>query len=88
MPKLYKYDIEGGLMNKEQIQVEYLKLLNQKVDDENKIIIEAKKRGIWKEGLDLNNELFVELNTKFAKSIEELKAKTRSSVHGVNNKNC
>ena len=29
-------------MNKEQIQVEYLKLLNQKVDDENKIIIEAK----------------------------------------------
>ena len=38
MPKLYKYDIEGGLMNKEQIQVEYLKLLNQKVDDENKIV--------------------------------------------------
>lgn len=75
-------------MNKEQIQVEYLKLLNQKVDDENKIIIEAKKRGIWKEGLDSNNELFVELNTKFVKSIEELKAKTRSSVHGVNNKNC
>ena len=75
-------------MNKEQIQVEYLKLLNQKVDDENKIIIEAKKRGIWKEGLDSNNELFVELNTKFAKSIEELKAKRRSSVHGVNNKNC
>lgn len=75
-------------MNKEQIQVEYLKLLNQKVDDENKIIIEAKKRGIWKEGLDSNNELFVELNTKFAKSIEELKAKTRSSVYGVNNKNC
>ena len=75
-------------MNKEQIQVEYLKPLNQKVDDENKIIIEAKKRGIWKEGLDSNNELFVELNTKFAKSIEELKAKTRSSVHGVNNKNC
>ena len=75
-------------MNKEQIQVEYLKLLNQKVDDENKIIIEAKKRGIWKEGLDSNNELFVELNTKFAKNIEELKAKTRSSVHGVNNKNC
>lgn len=65
-------------MNKEQIQAEYLKLLNKKIDDEEKIIEDAKKKGIWKEGLDSNRELFTELDAEFAKNVELLKSKLDS----------
>ena len=67
-------DIEGGRMNKEQIQSEYLKLLKQKVKDEDKIMKEAKEKGIWKPGLDANNGLFVELNEEFQKKVNLLKS--------------
>ena len=62
-------------MNKEQIQAEYLELLNRKIDEESRIIEDAKKRGIWKEGLDSNEELFAELKASFEKQVEELKSK-------------
>lgn len=62
-------------MNKEQIQAEYLELLNRKIDKASRIIEDAKKRGVWKEGLDSNEELFAELNASFARQVEELKSK-------------
>ena len=65
-------------MNKAQIQGEYLKLLNKKIDDEKKIIEDAKKKGIWKEELDSNRELFTELDAEFAENVELLKSKLDS----------
>lgn len=62
-------------MNKRQAQAEYLNLLNKKLDEEEKIIEDAKRKGIWKDGLDSNRELFKELDTEFARKIEKLKAK-------------
>ena len=60
-------------MNKEQAQAEYLKLLQQKIESEEKIMEEAKKKGIWKQGLDSNNLLFAENSKKFKEKIELLK---------------
>ena len=60
-------------MNREQIQEAYLKLLNEKIDKENEIIKDAKTRGIWKEGLDSNEELFAELKAEFERKVKELK---------------
>lgn len=62
-------------MNREQAQVEYLDLLNKKHDEEKRIIEDAKRRGIWRAGLDSNRELFVALDAEYAKKIEELKAR-------------
>lgn len=64
-------------MNKKQIQEEYLNLINEKVDEENKIIADAKKTGIWKAGLDSNKELFAEIDEKYARRIAELKEISR-----------
>lgn len=41
-------------MNREQAQAEYLDLLNRKLDEEKKIIEDAKQKGIWRDGLDSN----------------------------------
>lgn len=62
-------------MNREQAQSEYLDLLNKKIDDEKKIIENAKRNGIWKDGLDSNRDLFTELDREFARKVEKLKDK-------------
>lgn len=64
-------------MNREQVQAEYLDLLNKKLDEEEKIIEDAKKRGIWKDGLDTNRELFKDLDVEFSRKIKELKTKSQ-----------
>ena len=61
-------------MIKEQAQKEFLKLLEQKVKEEDKIIKDAKEKGLWKQGLDSNNELFIDLNNEYKKKIELLKS--------------
>ena len=61
-------------MNKEQAQEEYLKLLAEKVKEEDRIMEEAKAQGKWKPGLDSNRGLFTELNQEFQKKIELLKS--------------
>lgn len=61
-------------MTKEQAQKEFLKLLEQKVKEEDKIIKDAKEKGLWKQGLDSNNELFIDLNNEYKKKIELLKS--------------
>ena len=66
-------------MNREQAQAEYLELLNKKVDEEKKIIEDAKRKGIWKDGLDSNRELFKELDAEFAQTIEKLKEKVNDT---------
>lgn len=60
-------------MTKEQAQAEYLKLLNDKLKEEEEIIANAKKDGKWKAGLDSNRELFKELNEKYNVKIKKLK---------------
>ena len=64
-------------MNREQAQAEYLDLLNKKLDEEEKIIEDAKKRGIWKDGLDTNRERFKDLDVEFSRKIMELKTKSQ-----------
>ena len=56
-------------MTKEQAQKEFVKLLEQKIKEEDQIIQEAKEKGIWKQGLDSNSDLFIEVNEKFKKKI-------------------
>lgn len=66
-------------MNREQVQAEYLELLNKKLDEEKKIIEDAKQKGIWRDGLDSNRDLFAELDAEFARKIEKLKEKYNDS---------
>ena len=69
-------------MNREQAQAEYLDLLNRKLDEEKKIIEDAKQKRIWRDGLDSNRELFAELDAEFAKKIEELKERLKGGRNG------
>ncbi len=64
-------------MNKRQAQAEYLNLLNKKLDEEEKIIEDAKRKGIWKDGLDTNRELFKDSDAEFSRKIMELKTKSQ-----------
>lgn len=56
------------------MKIEYLELLNKKLNKEEKIIEDAKQKGVWKPGLDSNRELFIEIEREFTEKIEELKA--------------
>lgn len=56
-------------------RAEYLALLNKKIDEEREIIEDAKRKGIWKEGLDVNRELFKKLDEEFKHEIDKLKQK-------------
>ena len=61
-------------MTKEQAQEEYLKLLEKKNSEAEKIIETAKRNGTWKQGLDANKELFIELNKTYNEKIRVLKS--------------
>lgn len=61
-------------MTKEQAQEEYLKLLQQWNDEDDKIVLEAKEQGTWIGGLDGNRELFAETKKKYIEKIELLKS--------------
>ena len=61
-------------MSREKLKIEYLELLNKKLNKEEKIIEDAKQKGVWKPGLDSNRELFIEIEREFTEKIEELKA--------------
>ena len=52
-----------------------MELLNKKHDEEKRIIEAAKRKGIWRAGLDSNRELFAALDAEYAKKIEDLKAR-------------
>ena len=67
-------------MTKEEAEKEYLKLLKKHVDDNNKIIEKAKKEGIWKSGLDSNNEFFTQSKEEFMKKVELLKTMVDEQV--------
>ena len=60
-------------MNRDQ--AEYLELLSRKLDEEKNIIETAKRKGIWRAGLDSNRELFEDMDAEYAKKIEKLKAR-------------
>ena len=60
-------------MTREEIQKEYLKLLDENVRENQKIAKNAKENGLWKPGLDANRDLFAESNRRFKKKIDELK---------------
>lgn len=45
-------------MTREQAEIEYKKIMKNSLDRESEIVKDAKKKGIWKMGLDSNNELF------------------------------
>lgn len=61
-------------MTKEQVQEEYIALLKKRMQEEERIIKEAKEQGRWRSGLDANQDLFLELNQEFAKKVELLKS--------------
>lgn len=61
-------------MTKEQAQEEYLKLLEKKHNETEKIIETAKRNGTWKQGLDANKELFVEIDKTYKEKIKVLKS--------------
>ena len=61
-------------MTKEQAQEEYLKLLEKKNSEAEKIIEKAKENGTWKQGLDANKDLFIELDKTYNEKIKVLKS--------------
>ena len=61
-------------MTKEQAQSEFLKLLNKKIDDEYKIIEDAKEKGTWQLGFDSNRNLFKDTNRDFVEKVKLLKS--------------
>lgn len=60
-------------MTREEIQKEYLKLLDENARENQEIIKNAKENGLWKPGLDANKGLFTESNLRLKTKIEELK---------------
>ncbi|MFI3237588.1 MAG: hypothetical protein R3Y47_06095 [Lachnospiraceae bacterium] len=61
-------------MTKEQAQEEFLKLLQQWKEEDNKVILEAKEQGTWIGGLDGDRKLFAETKKKYIEKIELLKS--------------
>lgn len=61
-------------MTEEQARIEYIKILDESIKEEKRIIQEAVKNGTWKMGLDSNRDLFTELHEKTFERIKVLKA--------------
>lgn len=61
-------------MNKEQAKIEYKKIIEDHIKQEEKIIKEAKKNGTWQMGLDSNRALFADLEKQTVEKIELLKS--------------
>lgn len=73
-------DIGGRKMtNKEAMQEwkDFVKKINER---EDKIIDDAKKKGIWKPGLDGNRELFADIKKEMQDKLIELQDKLTESV--------
>ena len=67
------------MTNKEATQEweEFLKAINEK---EDRIVDDAKKKGIWKPGLDGNRELFADIKKEMQDKLIELQGKLTESV--------
>lgn len=61
-------------MTKDQAKIEYMKIIDESIKEEDRIMQEAKKNGTWKMGLDANRELFAELHSKNIEKINLLKS--------------
>ena len=61
-------------MNKEQANIELMKILDDRDKQAEKIEQEAKKNGTWQMGLDSNKALFAELDKKTMEKINLLKS--------------
>lgn len=59
-------------MTKEQIEHEYRKLLKEQIEEEEKIIKQAKEDGRLTPGLDGNRELFAGSSERFFQKVQEL----------------
>lgn len=60
-------------MTREQIELEYRRLLKEQLEEEEKIMKMAKEDGTWKPGLDSNRELFTGSTEKFFQKVQELR---------------
>ncbi len=60
-------------MDRQQAEQEYRNLLAEWTKEEDEIVEQAKREGIWKPGLDSNRELFKDIADKYKKKIQELK---------------
>lgn len=61
-------------MNKEQANIELVKIFDDRNKQAKKIEQESKKNGTWKMGLDSNKALFAELDKKTMEMINCLKS--------------
>ena len=66
-------DTVGGKMTKEQADEEFRKILRKTTLEEERILQEAREKGILKPGLDSNKELFSESYENMKRQIELLK---------------
>lgn len=60
-------------MNEQELQEEYLRLLREWADEDEKIRKRAKENGTLQPGLDSNRELFIENHNKYWGKIMKLK---------------
>ena len=70
---MLKHEIDK--INKEQAKIEYIKILDESIQEENRIIQEAQKNGTWKMGLDSNRELFAKLHKATMEKIKLLQSR-------------
>ena len=61
-------------MNKSDKKIEFRRICNEWTEERNKVAEKAKAEGIYVGGLDGHNKVFAEVDAKYQKMIEELKA--------------
>ena len=59
-------------MTKEEVKIEFYKILDEQNEKKDIIIAEAKKNGTWLMGLDSNNYLFVDVENETKEKIRLL----------------
>ena len=62
-------------MTKKEADIIARRIIGERNDKADRIIMDAKAKGIWKPGLDSNRELFKELDLETKKKLEALKGK-------------
>ena len=59
-------------MNLEELRKECIKIIQERNTKAEVIIAEAKKKGIWKKGLDSNKSIFKEIDEETKRKLDAL----------------
>ena len=60
-------------MTKDEIRKEYFRILNRYTEECDRIAKDAKRKGLWRPGLDANKGLFAELTAETNAALDRLR---------------